>query len=147
MAAVVLDANVLVRLVLPSQLDPLARALWQTAAERGDEVHLPCQAISEALATLRRMVVRGGLTLDEGALKVGELERLAQRARLHGTQWRAWEAAALHDRPTTYDCEPYALAERLGADLWTADDRFVNAMQGQRPSWVHRLSDFSPTTS
>lgn len=80
-------------------------------------------------------------------MKISELRQLVERAQLHGTQWGAWAAAARYSQPATYDCEPYALAEALGADLWTADDRFVNAMQAQRPPWVHRLSDFAPATT
>lgn len=90
MTTAVVDANLFLRMLLPSQLD--ARALV-------------------------------GVCRTEPA------------------QWGAWAVARRFGRPTTYDSEFYALAEQLGAELWTADDRFVNAMGRRRPPWVRRLSD------
>ena len=59
------------------------------------------------------------------------------------TQFGAWEIAKRFNCPDTYDSEFFALAQRLEAELWTADDRFVNSMGPQRPEWVKRLSDFN----
>jgi predicted nucleic acid-binding protein len=108
-------------------------------------IAVPSQVASEAMSQIRRAVASGTTPVSEGDILLEELRSLL--AHIDLVQWGAFALAARFDRPTTYDCEPYALAESLGADFWTADDRFVNAMQGERPPWVHRLSDFQPTST
>jgi predicted nucleic acid-binding protein len=45
---------------------------------------------------------------------------------------RAIEIAALTGQRASYDSHYLALAERLGCELWTADDRFRDAARGSR---------------
>jgi predicted nucleic acid-binding protein len=45
---------------------------------------------------------------------------------------RAIEIAALTGQRASYDSHYLALAERLGCELWTADDRFRDAARGPR---------------
>jgi predicted nucleic acid-binding protein len=59
---------------------------------------------------------------------------------------RAWEMANQYSRPTAYDAHYLALAETLGCELWTADRRLFNALQGTLP-WVRFLGDFTPWPS
>jgi predicted nucleic acid-binding protein len=40
------------------------------------------------------------------------------------------------NRPASYDAHYLALAEREGAEFWTADERLFNAVHHQLP-WVH----------
>lgn len=96
---------------------------------------------------IRQSVHDGRMTAAQGELAFLILRGFAERWEVPGTQWEAWNVATRYAQPATYDSEGYALAESLGADLWTADDRFVNAMQAHRPPWVHRLSDFDPATT
>jgi predicted nucleic acid-binding protein len=46
------------------------------------------------------------------------------------------------NRPTAYDAQYLALAERLACDFWTADERLFNAASQQLPyvKWVGNLS-------
>ncbi len=146
MPTVVLDTNVVVRWLLPAQADPAAQALVQWCAANDVQIALPSQVTSEALATVRRSVIRNELSAEEGTTKVAELVDFSRLCQMFTTVWEAFDVATRFGRPNTYDSEVYALAARLGAELWTADDRFVNSMGSARPAWVHRLSDFSPTT-
>mgnify|MGYP001607204132 CR=1 FL=1 len=98
------------------------------------------------MAVLRQSVHDARVTAAQGDRALAILRAFADRWEIEGTQWAAWAVAARFAQPATYDSEGFALAESLGAELWTADDRFVNAMQGQRPAWVHRLSDFDPAS-
>jgi len=40
-----------------------------------------------------------------------------------------------------YDAQYVALAERLGADLWSADERLVNTLKAQGAAWVHWVGE------
>lgn len=146
MPTVVFDSNILLRMVLPSQKDPDAEALWIHCSNSAIEVVVPSLGVSEAMARIRRHVSQGRLTAEEGDAVFEELIALVASVRIETVQLGAWEVAKLFNRPDTYDCEFYALAERVGAELWTADDRFVNAME-QRPEWVKRLTDIQLTSA
>ncbi|MBN1285209.1 MAG: type II toxin-antitoxin system VapC family toxin [Anaerolineae bacterium] len=54
---------------------------------------------------------------------------------------RAYDLATRFNRPTAYDAQYLAVAERLACEFWTADDRLFHAVAGELP-WVRRLSDF-----
>ena len=53
---------------------------------------------------------------------------------------RAMEIAEQTGQKAVYDAQYVALAERLGCELWTADDRFVRAVGAALP-FVHALSE------
>jgi predicted nucleic acid-binding protein len=44
---------------------------------------------------------------------------------------RAVELAALHNLPAAYDAHYLALAERLGIECWTADEKLCNSVRHQ----------------
>jgi predicted nucleic acid-binding protein len=44
---------------------------------------------------------------------------------------RGYELAEEFNRPTAYDAQYLALAERLSCDFWTADERMSNAVSGK----------------
>lgn len=141
MTTAVVDANLFLRMLLPSQLDARALTLWRRFVEQGTEIVVPSQAVSETMSTLRSHVFHKRISIRDGERLFRELQFLVGVCRTEPAQWGAWAVARRFGRPTTYDSEFYALAEQLGAELWTADDRFVNAMGRRRPPWVRRLSD------
>jgi predicted nucleic acid-binding protein len=52
---------------------------------------------------------------------------------------RALELAQRFSLPATHDAHYLALAERLGAEFWTADRRLTRAVQVTLP-WVHWIA-------
>lgn len=54
---------------------------------------------------------------------------------------RAFELAAVHNRPAGYDCVYLALAERLQCEFWTGDLRLVNAVS-ESLAWVKWCGNF-----
>lgn len=54
---------------------------------------------------------------------------------------RGYELATEYNRPTAYDAQYLALAERLACDFWTADERMFNAVKDRFPSihWIRNL--------
>ncbi len=50
---------------------------------------------------------------------------------------RAWELATEFGRPTIYDMVYVATAELRGCELWTADQRLINAVA--RFSWIRSV--------
>ena len=93
----------------------------------------------EVTNALHRYVVHGELFAEEAS----ELLKLALKLDidLYGDtdlHRRALNLAESLSLPATYDAHYLALAERLGAEFWTADKRLVRSVQKVMP-WVRLL--------
>lgn len=55
---------------------------------------------------------------------------------------RAYELATQLSRPTAYDAQYLAVAERFQCDFWTADERLFNAVSNSL-TWVKWLGNFA----
>ena len=79
------------------------------------------------------------MSSDAGEVAFSELENLPIEIREPVELYRvAWELAKRFDRSTIYDCCYLALAELHRCELWTADQRLINADGSQLP-WLHTL--------
>jgi predicted nucleic acid-binding protein len=118
----VFDASVFVNALLG-----VGPAGDRARAELRDQTVLEVPALfrAEVMAALRAAVHRGTLSRIRAAAGVRELQRLrtAEYPFRPFTQ-RVWE---LRENVTVYDAWYVALAELLGTDLVTADDRLANA--------------------
>ena len=56
---------------------------------------------------------------------------------------RGYELATQFNRPTAYDAQYLAVAERLQCEFWTVDERLYNAVKQALP-WVKWLGNFAP---
>jgi predicted nucleic acid-binding protein len=83
---VVLDANVLVRLVTPGEYEEQAEALWIQLVTTGVPCVVPTFCPTEVLSSLRQM--------GRGGLLTPEIEARAINAFLHGfnPRWLLWMA-------------------------------------------------------
>ena len=135
---VCVDASLALKLVIAEEDSPLAHALWDTWVEEGVEIVSPPLLAFEGISVIRSKVHRGLVPPDEGELMFKAFR--AQRVKLlypEGLHERAWEMANRFHRPQAYDSHYLALAEMLGCELWTADERLYNAVKEELP-WVKR---------
>lgn len=139
MSDVCVDASFVLKLVLFEPERGRVRAQWAGWVRDGHTVIAPWLWAFETHAVLRRKVARGELTDLEGREAWRILRRQGIRT-VHprGLFERAWIIAAELSRPTTYDAVYLAAAELRGCELWTADQRLVNAV-GSRFSWVRSV--------
>ena len=85
----------------------------------------------EVTNALHRRVVRGDLTVEMAAGLIDSL--FFSRLELHETQHLhrgALELASRLGQGAAYDSHYLALAETLGCELWTADEKFFRAARG-----------------
>ena len=98
----------------------------------------------EVANVLHRRVVRGDLSLEVAVSLIETL--LASGVELRETQQihvRGLELADELGQGAVYDSHYLALAESLGCDLWTADERFYRA--ATRESFaVNWIGNFAP---
>ena len=133
------DANLVVRLVADPQ-DTLVRAQWQQWEDDGFQFAAPTLIHYETTNALYQYERRGFLSVE--TVRLAQEAALALHltffgdADLHRSALRLAQRLAL---PATYDAHYLAVAERLGAELWTADGRLVQAVRDEL-SWVRLLA-------
>ncbi len=133
------DASLVIRLLASGAPESPVVQWWREWHESGHPLVAPTLLYYEVSNALRRYITRGELLPDEAAEALEATLRLGiilyGDADLHR---RALELARRFSLSTTYDAHYLALAERLGAEFWTADRRLTGAVQATLP-WVKLL--------
>jgi len=139
---VVVDASLAIKWVLKEPYADEALAIaseWATAEIRPVA---PCLLLVEATNVLHRRAALGQISPSQakqllaGLLGMGI--EIRESPQLH---LRALELAQELQRPAVYDTHYLALADILGCDFWTADERFYNSVK-ERQSRVKWLGEF-----
>ena len=133
------DANIVIKLVVEEAYSDQARTLWRAWQNEDYQISAPPLLKYEITSVLRKYVSRGLRTLHESrqALQLA-LAFNIQYLEVVDFHLRAFELADRLGRPAAYDTHYLALAEHLGCEFWTADERLVNAVQDVLP-WVKWL--------
>lgn len=135
---VCVDANLVIRLVVDPD-DEIVRSKWELWDGENRLVAAPKLLFYEVSNALYRYQRAGMMS--------GEAVRLALRAalslplRLHGEpelHTRALDLAERFSLAAAYDAHYLALADWLGVEFWTADQRLARAVQDTLP-WVHAV--------
>jgi predicted nucleic acid-binding protein len=133
----VLDASVGVKLVLAESHSDKALALVTACVQTAEPIIAPPLLPFEVANVLRRRMVRQGLSLsDADQLMADFLTFPVTLAAPAGLYQAALAVADAHNLPAAYDAHYIALAQELGCDLWTDDQRLMNALAGKLPFMV-----------
>jgi predicted nucleic acid-binding protein len=134
------DASVAVKWVLNEERSDQARALYQAALRAGESIVAPTLLPLEVTNILRqRMRAKDGLSLTEAVRQLGDF--LDFRIELNNPVGLHFQALVLADAlglPATYDAHYLALAEQLGCELWTDDQRLIRHVASSLPfvRWI-----------
>ncbi len=134
-----LDASWVVQFVLGASRQSPLPALWQTWHTTGYALAAPTLLYYEVGNALYRYVRRGDLSPEDAAQALDIA--LEMQVSLHGDadlHRRAMVMARQFALPAVCDAHYLALAERLGAQLWTADRRLHQAVSATL-TWVRCL--------
>lgn len=138
------DASVAAKWIFPEEYSQQALALFAAAARAGERLTAPPVFPVEVTNAIRQRMLRDRLTLDEAH---GLLRRFSTfQVSILSPDRLLEEALALahgHALPAVYDAYYLALAQRLGCDLWTNDQRLLRALGGKLP-FVKWIGDYSP---
>ena len=141
--AVVVDASVAVKWLVEEPYAERAVILVHTWAREGLQLTAPYVMPVEVANALHRKVVRQELSQDTAIFLLDRLMEFGVALREpQGLHSRALELATVLNQPAVYDCHYLALADIMGCDLWTADERFFRAGTGLFPS-LHWIGEFS----
>ena len=139
---VVVDASVAFKWLVEEEDSDKATALVRLWDGEGSRLAAPQLMSFEVANALYRRVVRGDFAVDVASGLMEDLMSLGI-AFHHGPNLhrRALELASQLQQSAVYDAHYLALAESLGCELWTADQRFQWAAEGIGN--VHWIGDWS----
>jgi predicted nucleic acid-binding protein len=134
---VVLDANVLVRLVVPGDYRQQALALWNQLMAENAPCVVPAFCRTEVVSSLRQMA-RGRLITAEREEQAFDEFLTSIRPALitvgsPSLMRAAWEIARDLDERHTYDSVYLAVARSFGLEFWTADRQLLRRLDGRFP--------------
>lgn len=133
---VCVDANLVVKLVVEEIHSAEARALWRLWIQTGLDIAAPSLLRYEVTSVLRKHVVRRLRTATESRQALDQaLAFDIQYLEPPNFHQRTLDLAERLNHPVAYDAHYLVLAEYLGCEFWTADERLVNAVQPKLP-WV-----------
>lgn len=133
MNRVVVDASIVLKWLIAEPDSVAANHLWLSWQTRGLQPVAPNWISAEVSNALLQAITRGQFTVDYASGLLRELPRFVRMnelALVHSG--RALELANQMGLRATYDLHYLAMAEQLGCELWTADERFWRIV---RPSF------------
>lgn len=134
------DASVVVRLFTEPGEEAI-RDRWHRRRSDGVRLTAPTLLRYEVTNALYRAHRSGLMTAEALGRSLQAVLALPIRLRsdpdLHQT---ALDFAARFSLPAAYDAHYLALADRLGAEFWTADRRLANTVRPALP-WVHVVGE------
>ena len=139
---IVVDASLAVKWLVEEEGSGTAAALAQFWRNEGTKLVAPPLMAIEVANALHRRVVRGELSVaDAGRLLENLLTSGIELRENPALLRRTLELANQIRQGAVYDSYYLALAESLGCELWTADEKFFRAAVPVAPN-VHRLGEF-----
>jgi predicted nucleic acid-binding protein len=129
------DANLVIRLVADPG-DDQVRSTWERWDADKRRIAAPTLLFYEVSNALYRY--ERAQMLSDAAVRLALSAALALPIRLYGEpelHAQALDLARRFSLPAAYDAHYLALADWLGAELWTADRRLARAVEDELP-WV-----------
>lgn len=123
---VILDSGILLATVMNERYSEQAKRLLDSFKSKN--LAAPTLLHYELVAVTRKWVYRELITTEKAEQMLNTL--LGYSIELHFDAKllkRAYELATKYNRPTAYDAQYLALAERLSCEFWTLDERLFNA--------------------
>ena len=135
------DASLAVKWAVPQEHTEDALALWDRWQGVSERLIAPPIYRSEVTNVVHQYMRRGHLDRPEAADVLGALVDIVAISEPEGLYGRALTLANQTQQGSTYDSLYLALAEHEECEMWTADRRFVRAVQQQFPRvrWLVEL--------
>ena len=142
-SAIVVDANLAIRAVLPTEGKPGILERFASWHQSRIKIYAPGILLSEAVFVIRRGVFDRWITEAEGQVAVEDVLRLGVEIILSdvGLCQAALAWASRLGQSKAYDGFYLAVAERMGAELWTADEKLRNRARQLGLSWVRWIEE------
>lgn len=140
----VLDSGILLATIQTETYTQHAKVLLKRLSEQGMTFAAPNLLRYELIAVTRKWVHRELATPEKAQNALDTL--LSYPIELYFDEdllRRGYQLATELHRPTAYDTQYLAVAERLSCDFWSADGRLFNAVKDQFAN-IHWLGNIEP---
>ncbi len=137
-----IDANLVVRRADPTGAYQSVHELWQGWARDRKSLVAPTLLRYEVANALHRSVRAGTLVQEHARAALVEVMRMP--IRLYGDEdlhLAALDFASRYDLAAAYDAHYLALAQHLGCEFWTDDQRLLRLLRGAL-AYVRALDTF-----
>lgn len=136
---IVVDASIAAKWLFPEEHSDKALALVEEALTLGQRIVAPPLLWIEVANILRQRMRSAGLTLAQALGLYDRFQEIPIKGQSPSELSRL--ALVMADRyrlPAVYDAHYVALAETLGFDLWTDDQRLLRALGHKLPlvKWI-----------
>lgn len=140
------DCSVVTPLILVEEFSPQARALVHEAERQHDDIIAPRLLEYEISNAIRKAVRQGRIDASDAEARLRVFDILPITFLTDRVHHEALAIALRYNLPAAYDAHYLALAERLGCDFWTADERLVNQSSGALPGvrWLGSVAVAEP---
>ena len=145
---IIVDARLAIKWVVKEVHSAEAVALLRSWEQRQVSRVVPSWFACEVANGLSKRVLRSGLLLGRAQTSLaGLLNEVVVRDFEPALSTRALELALRFKRPASYDAHYLALAEDLGCELWTADERLWNATHTAHDTlaWIPWVEEAAPS--
>lgn len=147
MATLVIDSNIVIANFIPVAYSASATQFLQSQQRNGSHFIAPTLFLYEITAVVRKCVVQKLITDAQGQNALDSLLSYPVQYLVDTTlAKRAYALAAQFNRPTAYDSQYLALAEREHCEFWTADEKLFNVVSSTF-AWVRWLGHYQPPTA
>lgn len=124
--SIVVDSGVAIKWMITEPYTAEARRLRDDCLRQHIPMIAPMLLGYEVASVLRRKTRDGEITDAAAKLALADILRIVTLLPFdHALTERAMDIAAVTKQKAADDAQYLALAERTGADFWTADERFV----------------------
>ncbi len=131
------DASFVIAFLLPHDVTQQTFELWQEWIEQGADLVSAPLFFAEVTSVLREHVYHKRIAPYEGEDAFATFAAMPVRSVAPADlQERAWALAKQYNRPKAYDAQYLAVAVGLGCELWTGDQRLVNAVHAPWVRWI-----------
>jgi len=140
---VVVDASVVVNVLLTQDYSVQAERCLYDWKSSGEVLYAPAHWYAEVVSALRFAVFKRKLAPEDADLLVDILLEMGVRV-VEPTPALLKSSLRWAERlgqSKAYDAQYAAVAEQYGAELWSADQRLVNALQAQGAGWAHWIGE------
>jgi predicted nucleic acid-binding protein len=145
---IVVDASLAAKWLFPEEEhSDKALALLTATLQASEPVLAPPLLPSEVANTIRQRMRRDALPLDTALALLEQFLAVPLTLTAPDQLYRRTLAIAdAHGLPATYDAHYLALAELLGCELWTDDQRLLRLV-GNTLRFVRSIGDYAPEAS
>jgi predicted nucleic acid-binding protein len=141
--AIAVDANFAIRTILPMEGSTGILERFVSWSQSRSKIYTPDILLPEVVSMIRRGIFDRRITEAEGQIAIEDLFRLG--IEFVPSDVELCQAALVWagrlGQSKAYDGFYLAVAERRGAELWTADERLRNQAQQLGLSWVRWIED------